>query len=90
MPRPKIFQVIPNDDFTVDVYFDDGNIKKYNAAPLIQKGGIFAVLGDIAFFKARCVILNQTLAWDVDDTMNAATCIDVCPDLLYGAEPHAA
>ncbi|MDR1208735.1 MAG: DUF2442 domain-containing protein [Clostridiales bacterium] len=64
MQRPNIFQVEPLDDYTVNVCFDDGRIKSFDAKERIKKGGIFAKLGDKEFFKDRCVILNRTLAWD--------------------------
>ena len=83
MLRPKIFQVAPQDDFTVNVYFDDGRIKLYDAKPLIEKGGIFTCLGDINFFKDRCAVLNHTLAWDVNGNLDPTECIDVCPDVIY-------
>jgi hypothetical protein len=83
MLRPKIFQVVPLDDFTVNVYFDDGRIKLYDAKPLIKKGGLFAQLGDLRFFKERCTVLNHTLAWDIKGDFDSTECIDVCPDVLY-------
>jgi len=83
MLRPNIYQVEPKGDFTVDVFFDDGRVKSYDAKPLIKKGGLFAVLGDIRFFKERCVVLNHTLAWDVNGDLDPTECIDVCPDVIY-------
>ena len=85
MLRPSIFQVTPMDDFTVIVYFDDGKTKSFDAKQLIEKGGIFSPLGDLAFFKERCVILNHTLAWDIKGDFDPTECIDVCPDMLYEA-----
>jgi hypothetical protein len=83
MLRPHIFQVAPQNDFTVKVYFDDGKIKSYDAKPLLGKGGIFAPLRDAEFFKSRCVVLNHTLAWDVAGNFDPTACIDVCPDVIY-------
>ena len=83
MLRPNIFQVTPLDDFTVIVYFDDGKAKLFDAKKLIEKGGIFSPLGELTFFKERCVILNHTLAWDLTGDFDPTECIDVCPDTLY-------
>ena len=83
MLRPRIFQVEPNHDFTVNVFFDDGTIKKYDANLLIKKGGIYSVLSDIDFFINKCVIMNNTLAWDVSGNWDTTNCIDICPDLIY-------
>ena len=81
--RPRIFQVRPNDDFTVNVYFDDGRIKLYDARRLIDKGGIFTQLSDAKFFSERCSVLNNTLAWDTVGNLDPTECIDICPDVIY-------
>ena len=83
MIRPRIFQVEPNIDFTVNVYFDDGTVRLYDANPLIKKGGIYTQLGDLDFFKSRCVIMNNTLAWDISGNWDPTECIDICPDVIY-------
>ena len=83
MLRPQVFQVKPNDDFTVEVYFDDGKVKLYDAKQLIEKGGIFTPLANVDFFKERCVVLNNTLAWDIAGGFDPTECIDVCPDVIY-------
>ena len=46
---PEVIQVIPTDDFTVYIYFDDGSIKLFDAKELITKG-IFKNLQDIKVF----------------------------------------
>jgi len=84
--RPRIFQVEPHNDFTVNVYFDDGIVKCYDANPLIKKGGIYAPLGEPDFFINHCVIMNNTLAWDVSGNWDSTMCIDICPDLIYGQD----
>lgn len=48
------------------IYFGDGKIRLYDTNPLIEKGGIFELLRDKDFFKNRCTIINNTLAWDVN------------------------
>lgn len=83
MIRPKIFQVIPTDDYKVFVYFDDGKIKLYDAKPMIDKGGIFEKIKDKDAFKNKCTILNGTLAWDISGNRNVYECIDICPDTIY-------
>jgi hypothetical protein len=73
----------------VNVYFDDGRIKLFDAKPLIKKGGIFAPLADIDFFKERCSVLNHTLAWDIKGDLDATECIDICPDVIYDGSFNA-
>lgn len=79
---PKIVQVIPTEEYTVYVYFEDGKIVCYDASPLLKKEG-FAVLREITFFMNTCTIMNDTLAWDVSGDRDNTKCIDIDPDTLY-------
>ena len=80
-----IVQVIPNEDYTVYVYFEDGKIVCYDAKTLLKKK-VFEPLKDIKFFMNACTILNGTLAWDVTGTRDCSKCLDIDPDMLYGLE----
>lgn len=79
---PEVVQVVPFTDHTVSVYFSDGKIVSYDVKPLLDKG-VFRALQDMEVFMNRCVILNDTLAWDVAGNGNPAACIDIDPDTLY-------
>ena len=75
-----IVQVIPYEDYTVYVYFEDGKIVCYDAKPLLDKK-VFAPLKNIDFFMNACTILNDTLAWDVSGTgiaVNVWILIRIC------------
>ena len=80
-----IVQVIPNEDYTVYVYFEDGKIVCYDAKPLLDKK-VFAPLKNIDFFMNACTILNDTLAWDVSGDRDCSKCLDIDPDMLYSLE----
>lgn len=82
---PDIIQVVPHDDYTVSVYFCDGKIVLYDVSPKLDFG-IFTRLKDKSFFKDRCTILNDTLAWDVSGTGDPSECIDIDPDYLYSLD----
>jgi hypothetical protein len=81
--RPDIVQVLPTKNYTVYVFFDNGEIKEFSLKEDIEKGGIFEVLKDINFFMERCTVMNHTLAWDVTGTRDNTKCIDICPDTIY-------
>ena len=74
-----IVQVIPNEDYTVYVYFEDGKIVCYDAKTLLKKK-VFEPLKDINFFMNACTILNGTLAWDVTGTRD---CTKYCLSCYY-------
>ena len=80
-----IVQVIPNEDYTVYVYFEDGKIVCYDAKTLLKKK-VFEPLKDIEFFMNACTILNGTLVWDVTGTRDCTKCLDIDPEMLYGLE----
>ena len=82
---PEIVQVVPHRDYTVSVYFVDGKIVRYDVKPKLGRG-VFKALEDIEVFMERCTIMNDSLAWDVDGTGDAASCIDIDPDMLYSLE----
>ncbi len=84
---PEVVQVIPTIEHTVYLYFDDGNIKLYDAKDLITKG-IFKPLGDINLFIETCTVLNRTLAWTLDKSYDRTTCLDLDATVLYETCPN--
>lgn len=81
----NVIQVIPYEDYSVYVYFEDGKIVCYNAKPLLEKK-VFAPLKNIDFFMNACTILNDTLAWDLSGNRDTSTCLDIDPDMLYSLD----
>ncbi|MGC6173916.1 DUF2442 domain-containing protein [Lacrimispora sp. 38-1] len=79
---PVVVQVIPLDNYHVQVFFDNGKIVDYNATNLLQ-GEVFKPLQDIQTFKDTCTVLNDTLAWDISGNRNPSDCIDIDPFTLY-------
>lgn len=79
---PTVVQVIPLDNYHVQVFFDDGKIIEYDATNDLQ-GEIFRPLQDIQIFKDTCTVLNDTLAWDLKGNRDASSCIDIDPFVLY-------
>ncbi len=79
---PEVVQVIPHEDYTVSVYFDDGKIVLYDVKPYLDKG-IFEQLQDKNIFINRCMILNDTLAWDIAGNRDESQCIDIDPYTLH-------
>ncbi|WP_434311033.1 DUF2442 domain-containing protein [Hominifimenecus sp. rT4P-3] len=82
---PKIVQVVPTQEHTVYVYFEDGKIVCYDVMPLLEKE-VFAVLKELEYFMQTCTIMNDTLAWDVSGNRDNTKCIDIDPETLYALE----
>ena len=82
MFSPEVVQVVPHEDYTVEILFQDGKQVTYNAKPLINKG-MFQALKDKDFFLSRCTVMNHTLAWDLSGEYDPANCLDIDPYVLY-------
>ena len=80
-----IVQVVPYDDYTVYVYFEDGKIVCYDAKSLLDKP-VFAPLKDINVFMNTCTVLNGTLAWDISGDRDGSKCLDIDPNMLYNLD----
>lgn len=79
---PTVVQVIPMDNYHVQVFFDDGKIVEYDANNDLQ-GEAFKPLQDKTVFLESCTVLNSTLAWDIQGDRNPSLCIDIDPFTLY-------
>lgn len=82
---PEIVQVVPNENYTVAVHFEDGKIVLYDVVPLLEKE-IFQPLKDMNIFINTCTIMNDTLAWDLTGNRDASKCIDIDPETLYALQ----
>lgn len=82
---PEVVKVKPNDDYTVYVYFSDGKIVCYDVKPLLEKN-VFRKLKEKDIFMDTCIILNDTLAWDISGNRDENSCIDINPEILYELE----
>ena len=82
---PKIVQVVPTEEHTVYVYFEDGKIVCYDVKPLLDKE-VFAALRKVEYFMKTCTIMNDTLAWDMSGNRGNTACIDIDPNMLYGLD----
>lgn len=79
---PKVVQVIPMENYSVYVYFENGKIVCYDMTQMIEKE-VFRPLKDITVFKEACTVMNDTLAWDIGGNQDNTKCLDIAPDTLY-------
>jgi hypothetical protein len=83
MIRPRLFQVMPTDDFRVFLYFDNGEVRLYDCRWILDSTGVFEKIKDPGRFRDLCTIMNGTLAWDTSGKRDPYDCIDICPDTVY-------
>lgn len=87
MGRKKITGVVPNDNFTLTISFDNGEVRLYDAAPLLQPGTVFAPFRKLEDFRRVYLDDNHCISWDIDPAVDSNVVwnnkVDLCPDGCY-------
>ncbi len=85
--RKTITNVVPNDDFTLTISFDNGEKRLYNVAPLIKPGTVFETFANLNDFRRVYIDDEHCIAWDIDPNIDSNTVwnnkVDLCPDGCY-------
>ena len=71
--NPRVKTVRPNPDYTLILFFDNGEIRWFDVTPYLEKG-IFQELREMRNFNSVKVFLGS-VRW--------RGCQDLCPDTLY-------
>ena len=69
----KVTNVKANNDFTLDVKFSDGSVKKFDVKPYL-KYAVFGELRDLSYFK-KVTLAFGTIQWPNEQ--------DISPDTLF-------
>lgn len=85
--RRKITKVIPNEDFSLTLTFDNGEIRQYNAAPLLEAGTVFAPFLRWQNFRRVYLDEENCVSWDIDPNIDSkkvwSNKVDLSPDTCY-------
>jgi hypothetical protein len=71
--NPRVKSVKPNPDYTITLWFTNGEIRCFDVSPYLDKG-IFRELKDLSFFNSVKPFLGS-IQWQNGQ--------DFCPDMLY-------
>lgn len=81
-----ITKVVANDDYTLTLTFDNGEVRLYDMKDLIHKG-VFKILEDKSKFKEVYLDDMGAVSWDKDSSVDSNVVwdnkIDMCPDSCY-------
>jgi Protein of unknown function (DUF2442) len=69
----KVVAVKASEDFSLDLKFNDGSVRRFDATPYLDHG-VFKELRDISYFK-QVRIAFGTVQWPHEQ--------DISPDTLY-------
>ena len=85
--RKRITKVVPRNDFTLVLSFDNGEIRLYDARPLLQAGTVFAPFRDWNNFRRVYLDEDHSVCWDIDPNVDSNEVwdnkVDLCPDSCY-------
>lgn len=85
--RRRIVSVVPNDNYTLTLTFDNGEKRLYNAAPLLQADTVFAPFRALENFRRVYLDENHCVSWDIDPSIDSnvvwSNKVDLCPDGCY-------
>lgn len=85
--RSRITSVAPNDDYTLTLTFDNGEVRLYDVLPLMSSGSVFASLHNMSDFRRVYLDEDNRIAWDIDPTVDSSVVwsnkLDLCPDSCY-------
>ena len=85
--RRSITKVIPNEDFTLTLTFDNGETRRYNAAGLLEGETVFAASRDWRNFRRVYLDENNCVSWDIDPNIDSSKVwsnkVDLCSDTCY-------
>jgi hypothetical protein len=83
----RIVTVIPNDDFTLTLTFDNGERRCLDIAPLLKPNTVFEPFMDINAFRRVYLDENHCISWDIDPNVDSNEVwnnkVDLCPDCCY-------
>jgi len=71
--NPRVVEVKPNPDFSLTIKFTNGEVRRFDVRPYLEKG-VFRELKDVSLFNSVKPSLG-TIQW-----LNGQ---DLCPDTLY-------
>ena len=71
--NPRVVSVIPDEDYTVILTFTNGEVKRFDVKPYLDRG-IFRELRDVSVFNSVRPVLGS-IQWQGGQ--------DFCPDTLY-------
>ena len=85
--RKRITEVVPKENFTLALTFDNGETRLYDTRPLLQAGTVFAPFREWKNFRRVYLDENHCVSWDIDPNIDSSkewnNKVDLCPDSCY-------
>lgn len=85
--RRRITKVVPMNDHTLTLSFDNGEVRRYDMSPLLREGTVFAPLREWENFRRVYLDEDHCVSWDIDPNTDSrrvwSNKVDLSPDNCY-------
>lgn len=85
--RRQVVGVVPHNDFTLTLHFDNGEVRRYDVRPLLREGTVFEPFLQWENFRRVYVDDMHGVAWDIDPNIDSrrvwSNKVDLCSDGCY-------
>ena len=81
--EPEVYMAVHHEGTLIDCFFTNGDVRRYDIAPAIVRGGVFATLSDIEVLKNSLTVFNGGLAFDIKGDRDPYSIIDFCSETVY-------
>ena len=85
--RKKITAVVPNDNFTLTLSFDNGEKRLFDVTPLLKEGTVFETFLNLEDFKRVYIDDTNCVAWDINPEIDSQIVwnnkVDISSDSCY-------
>lgn len=85
--RRRIVSVSPNEDFSLTLIFDNGEVRRLDCRSFLRQGTVFAPFTEYSNFSRVYLDDTHSVCWDVDPSIDSnvvwSNKVDICPDSCY-------
>ena len=85
--RKRIISVVANDDFSLNLKFENGEVRVLDCKPMLEIGTVFAPFRELTNFKRVYLDDCCCVSWDIDPNVDSNEVwenkVDLCPDSCY-------
>ena len=85
--RRKITAVVPCEDFSLLLSFDNGETRRYDCKPFLKPDTVFEPFILYENFKRVYLDSDNCVSWDIDPNVDSnivwSNKVDICPDGCY-------
>jgi len=80
---PEVYMVAHYKGPLVDCYFTNGDVRRYDITPAVERGGVYAPLADENVIRKTLTVYKGCLAFDLKGSRDPFEIVDFCSETVY-------